>query len=441
MKRIMSFLIVAGLLTACSSPVRPGLPTETSQRGDRENGVRLVQAEVPRQEPQGVGDPDVDRLVQGLNTLGVDLYKITSQSGEENLIFSPYSIALAFSMAYGGAMGQTEAQMMKTLGYLPQTEQHPTFNALDQYLAALGESPEGQSQANDDQGEAFQLDVANAVWGQAGFPFKDAYLQTLAEYYGAGLREVDFAQNPEAARERINQWVAEQTKDKIKDLAPQGSINASTRLVLANAIYFKAAWLYPFMESVTRQEDFTLLDRSQVEADMMHGGGRFPYSQGDGYQALQIPYTGDKVDLLVVLPDEGLFGAIEDQLSVEFLERVRDEMETHDVSLAMPRFDFDSEIDLVRAFQAMGMTDPFSGEADFSGMVEGGGLSISAAQHKGTIKVDEIGTEASAATMIAVGVSAIQRAEVTLDRPFIFAIVERETGSILFLGRVVNPTH
>ena len=441
MKRSLLFSLILGFLVACASPVGPSGSTPPAQQGGSGDGVRLVQAQVPRHESQGVEDSNIEGLVRGMNTFGIDFYKVTNQSGEANLIFSPYSIALAFSMTYGGAMGQTEAQMMKTLGFLPQTEQHAAFNALDQYLAALGEGFEGQSQANDDQGEAFQLDVANAVWGQAGFPFKDAYLQTLAEYYGAGLREVDFSQDPEAARERINQWVAEQTKDKIKDLAPQGSIDTNTRLVLANANYFKAAWLFPFMESRTNQEDFTLLDGSQAEVAMMHGGGRFPYTLREGYQAVQIPYTGDQVDLLVVLPDEGRFGAIEDQLSTEFLEIVREEMETHDVSLAMPHFDFDSEIDLVRAFQTMGMTDPFSGAADFSGMVEGDGLFISAAQHKGTIKVDEIGTEASAATMIAVGVSAIQQAEVSLDRPFIFAIVERETGSILFLGRVVKPTH
>lgn len=439
MKRGLLFSLILGLLVACTSPVGPGLPTKPSQQGD-DGDVRLVRAQVPRQEPQGVEDPNVEALVRGMNSFGADLYEVTNQSGDTNFIFSPYSIALAFSMAYGGAQGQTEAQMMKTLGYLPHTEQHAAFNTLDQYLKSLGEGPDGQSQANDDLGESFQLDVANAMWGQAGFPFKDAFLQTLAGYYGAGLREVDFARDPEAARERINQWIAEQTKDKIKDLAPQGTINASTRLVLANAIYFKAAWLFPFMESRTNQENFTLLDESQVKVAMMHGGGRFPYTQGEGYQAVQIPYTGDQVDLLVVLPDDGRFGAIEDQLSEEFLERIGDEMETHDVNLAMPRFDFDSEIDLVRAFQAMGMTDPFSGAADFGGMVEGGGLLISAARHKGTIKVDETGTEASAATMIAIAVSAIQRAEMTLDRPFIFAIVDRETGSILFLGRVVNPT-
>ncbi len=291
------------------------------------------------------------------------------------------------------------------------------------------------------EGRPFELNIANAVWGQAGFPFRDDYLTILTSQYGAGLRVVDFSQDPEGARQMVNDWVAEETNERIENIVPQGVIDATTRLVLANAIYFNAGWLFPFDKSATQEKPFNLLDDSQVNVQMMHKNTvRMPYLQGEGFQAALIPYTGGKVDMLVILPEEGMFDSIEEGLKGQFFDQIRAQAEVHDVTLGMPKFEFESDLNLPDFLMAMGMLDAFSpGEADFSGMAEGRDLYISAALHKGSITVDELGTEAAAATVIAMAESAMARAEMTIDRPFIFAILERDVGTVLFLGRVINP--
>lgn len=211
-----------------------------------------------------------------------------------------------------------------------------------------------------------------------------------------------------------------------------------------NLIY--SPWLFPFDQSTTRDMPFALLDGSQVEVAMMHlNSGRVPYLQGEDFQVAWLPYTGQQVDMLVILPGEGRFETVQAELSTAFLDQLRSQATLHDVTLAMPKFDFDSDLNLPDHLRAMGMTDAFMpGEADFSGITVGRDLFVSAALHKGSITVDELGTEAAAATVIAVAVtgvaeSAMPRAELTLDRPFIFAILERDTGTFLFLGRVLNP--
>lgn len=375
-------------------------------------------------------------LVDGLNGFALDFYQFVAEEDDGNLIYSPYSIALAFSMVYAGARGNTEAQIADVLGFLPQEHHHPAVNALDLYLASLGEDE--PTSGAEQQGEAFRLAIANAVWGQRDFPFEEAFLETLASHYGAGMRVVDFIADAEAARQAVNAWVEERTEGRIRNAVPEGVITGRTRLVLANAIYFYAAWLFPFDESATEDGPFTLLDGSEVTVPLMHHrAARVPYAEGDGYQAAVLPYTGQNVDMVVILPESGRFGEIEAGLNTNFVDDVRAAAETHDVELTMPRFDFESDFDLTKILPEMGMPDPF-GPADFSGIAQAD-LSISAAIHKATIAVDEKGTEATAATIIAIEESAMPPAELTIDRPFIFAIVERETGTILFLGRVTNP--
>ncbi len=441
-KRLI-FILMLCMLVACG---RVGIPPATEKPRITEGPAQptqpvsesqLVRADVPRVQAPEVSQEQVRELVKGNNAFAFDLYRRVTEGFGDNLIYSPYSISLAFSMVFAGARGETEAQIMGALNYMSQQSQHPAFNSLDQRLTSLGKESGGEM-----EGEPFQLTIANAVWQQSGYSFNVAYMTTLAQQYGAGLRVVDFVANPEEARRMINDWVEEQTKERIKDIVPQGVIDATTRLVLANAIYFNAAWLYPFNQSVTQEEPFTLLDGEQVSVLMMHQNtARVSYLKGEDYQAVFLPYTGQKVDMLVILPDAGQFESIQEGLSTDFLDQVRTQADIHDVTLSMPKFDFDTDIDLPELLKAMGMTHAFSPEADFSGIVEEGGLYISAALHKGMIKVDELGTEAAAATVIAMAESAMQRAEMTLDRPFIFAIMERETGTILFLGRVMNPAN
>jgi serpin B len=258
------------------------------------------------------------------------------------------------------------------------------------------------------------------------------------------MRTVDFTTEAEAARQEINAWIEAQTQERIAEMIPPGMINELTRLLLVNAIYFKATWLYPFPESNTQDGPFTLLDGSQVTAPLMRTGGaaRIDYAAGDGYQAALLPYRGVKVepeiDMLVILPAAGQFEQVEARLTPEFLAQTRQAMAQHDVTLVMPKFDFESRLDLKALLSDLGMTAPFEA-ADFSGIAASGGLAISDALHQANITVDEKGTEAAAATAIAMAESMLEPAEMTLDRPFIFAILDCQTGTILFLGRVLNP--
>lgn len=407
-----------------------------------EGATELISAEVERAAASPLTAAEVEELVAANNAFAADLYRAVAAGNEENVIFSPYSVSLAFSMAYAGARGETEAQMQETLHFLPQEEQHAGFNALEQHLGQLAETAEagGEGAAAMESGEPFRLRIANAAWGQQGFPFQESYLQTLGRQYGAGLRALDFGADPKAAREAINAWIADATEERIRNMLPPGVISGNTRLVLANAIYFYGAWLFPFNEEATADGPFTLLDGSTVSAPLMHQNtARVPYGDGDGYRAVALPYTGQKAEMLLILPEEGRYAEVEEQLDAAFLESVRSGLETRDVTLTLPRFDFEDDVDLKAQLQGMGMTAPFDSAADFSGLVEGGGLWISDALHKATIAVDEVGTEATAATVIAMEESAMERAEFEATRPFMLAIVERETGTLLFLGRVLNP--
>lgn len=424
-------MILIAVFASCTLMRQPEPDAGAPSDGD----AQLVSADVERAPAPAVTSAEAGSLIAANNIFATDLYRAVTADGEDNVIFSPYSVSLAFSMAYAGARGETEAQMQNVLHFLPQEEQHAAFNGLEQHLSQLSEAA-----AEGENGEAFQLRIANAAWGQEGFPFQETYLQTLGGQYGAGMRALDFGADPEAARELINEWIAEATEEKIANMIPPGVLSGNTRLVLANAIYFYGAWLFPFNEEMTEDGSFTLLDGSTVSAPLMYQrAARVPYADGDGYRAVALPYTGQKADMLLVLPDEGRFGEIEEQLDADFLENVRGRLETRDVALTLPRFDFESDVNLKAQLQNMGLTAPFSSAADFSGMVEGGGLWISDALHKATIAVDEVGTEATAATVIAMDESAMERAEFEATRPFMLAIVEPETGTVLFLGRVLNP--
>ena len=407
-----------------TSPEADATPTETG----------MVGGEWERIGPPALADTEAEAFVDGINAFAFDFYQFVIGQQDGNLIYSPASIDLAFSMVYAGARTETEAQMAEVLGFLPQAEQHPAANALDGHLNALGDDPPESG----GEGEPFQLSIANATWAQEGYPFEEAFLQTLAEHYGAGMQVVDFVNEFEAARQLINEWIAERTEGRIEDAVPEGAIDSDTVLVLANAIYFKAGWLFPFDADATADDAFTLLDGSEVTVPMMHHrAARVPYAEGDGYQAIALPYTGQNVEMRIVVPDAGRFEEIEGNLSPEFLAQALAGAETYDVNLRMPKFDFKTDLDLTEILPEMGMPDPF-GPADFSGM-SSGGLFIGEAIHSATIAVDEKGTEASAVTVIAMEESAMQPAEVTLDRPFIFAIRDTETGAILFMGRVLNP--
>jgi len=425
MKKLLLGLVVVALLAstvACGS----GSPLAS---------ITLAQSDKPRDTSPDVAASDLATLAEGNTQFAFDLYQALSD-GDGNLFYSPYSISVALAMTYAGARGETEQQMADTMRFLlPQDRLHPAFNALDLELASRGEGAEGKDE------EGFRLNIVNAIWGQEDYTFLEDFLDVLAENYGAGLRLLDFVNAPEEARVTINDWVSEQTEGKIEDLIPQGVIDALTRLVLTNAIYFNAAWESPFDEDRTQDGAFHLLDGGDVTVPMMTQTEYYGYADGDGYTAVELPYDGGELSMVALLPDAGGFEAFEDTLDADSVADILDDLENARVTLTMPKFEFESEMSLVETLAAMGMPVAFSGSADFSGMTGNRDLTIGDVLHKAFVSVDEAGTEAAAATAVVMKLTGApgEPEVVTLDRPFIFLIRDIATGSVLFVGRVMNP--
>ncbi len=402
-------------------------------------GGQVAESRLERLANPDVPAADLDQLAAGNTAFAFDLYQsVRARTG--NLVYSPYSISLAFAMAYGGARGETAAQMADVLHYtLSEGQFHPAFNALD-----LDLSRRPDQAADVDEEDRFELTIANALWGQEDWPFLPEYLDLLATNYGAGMRLVDFANAPENARRQINNWVSDQTKKRIQDIVPPGMLDASTRLVLANAIYFKATWQYEFDPNETSDAPFYLLDGETVSVEMMRleTGKNYAYAAGDGWQAIALPYKGGLTEMVIIVPDAGNFEAFESGLTAERYDSIVSALESQQVLLAMPKFTFETDYGLSDTLAQMGMADAFDpSRADFSGMDGQRVLYVSDALHKAFIAVDEKGTEAAAATIVVMGVSAIpeEGINLTIDRPFFYAIRDVPTGTILFMGRVVDP--
>jgi len=396
--------------------------------------------EVLKSDKERITSPDVSTseqalLVEGNSAFAFELYQAL-KGEEDNLFYSPYSISLALAMTYAGARGETAQQMADTLQFLLEQERlHPAFNWLDAELAKRGEGAAGKD------GEGFRLNIVNAIWGQKDYEFLSSFLDVLAENYGAGLRILDFITETERSRVTINDWVSDQTEGRIEDLIPQGAINELTRLVLTNAIYFNAAWECPFDEDMTADGLFYLLDGGQVTVPMMKQMESFGYTEGEGYQAVELPYDGGELSMVILLPEAGKFEAFEETLNAQQVDAIISDLQYTEVTLTMPQFEFDSEFSLKDTLAEMGMPIAFSGGADFSGMTGNPELFISDVVHKAFVAVDEAGTEAAAATAVIMELTAVPEppVEVTIDRPFIFLIRDIETGAILFVGRVLNP--
>lgn len=432
------FLILSLLAVSCGpAPTQPG----TSNVG---SGNQLVKSKLKRVTGLQISQNDQQALAAGNQAFAVDLYQqLRGETG--NLFFSPYSISLALAMTYGGAAGETARQMAQTLQFtLPPESLHPAFNALDQSLMASAQANGSPTPtAGFSEGQDFQLSIANSIWGQSGYSFQQAYLDLLAQNYGAGLRATDFAGAPEPSRQAINDWVMQQTNDKIKDLFPAGTIDASTRLALVNAIYFKASWLFPFYEETTKDGLFTLKDGSQVKVPMMASGQAAQYyEKGDNYQAVGLEYYDQNTMMVIVLPDEGKFDDFEAGLSASRLDTILDGLEPGYIDLTMPKFKVESSFGLNDTLAKMGMTLAFDpSQADFSGMDGKKDLFISAVVHKAFVSVDEKGTEAAAATGVAMPTTAILNPPVVqVDRPFFFAIYHPGSGTVLFAGRMMDPS-
>lgn len=381
---------------------------------------------------------DEDNMVFGNNVFALGLYQSLKEENG-NLFYSPYSISSALAMTYAGARGETEQQMADTLHFvLPQARLHYSFSRLTSILNSCGNEITVQDQ------KGFIFKNANALWGRTGYEFQSEFLEVLSTNYGAGMRTLDFARAPEESRLTINNWISEQTENRINNLLPPGSISLVTRLILTNAVYFKADWLYQFSVNCTSDGEFTLLDSNKVTARMMKQTEHFKYTDGSNYQAIELPYHGETMSMVILLPKSGQFMEFENSLNYSKLEKIVNNLSDRKVNLTMPKFEFTSDFQLGSVLGSMGMPRAFSSAADFSGIVgENESLWIDQVIHKAFVCVDEEGTEAAAATaVLMVGAAPGQPKPVdfTADRPFIFLIRDIETGTILFMGRVLNPT-
>ncbi len=353
---------------------------------------------------------------------------------EGNLFFSPYSISTALAMTYGGARGETAAQMEQALGFgaLGQEKLHPAFAALQADLLAI------------QQKGKVQLNVANSIWPHRTYAFRPEYVDLLKTQYGVGVTPQDYVTAAEAARKAINAWVEERTNRRIQDLIPAGVLDEMTRLVLANAIYFKGTWAVPFDPKATEKAPFHLAKGGTVEASLMFKKARFAYAERDGMQVLELPYAGEELSMVVVLPAKpDALGAIEAALTPEKLAAWTGGLRSREVRVFLPKFKMTWQAGLNGMLAAMGMKDAFTMKADFSGMDGTKDLYISAVLHKAFVEVNEEGTEAAAATGVVMSLKAAMPEpppEFRADRPFLFLIRENKTGSVLFLGRVSDPT-
>lgn len=378
---------------------------------------------------------DQAEAVNGSNAFAVDLYaQLSKQPG--NLFFSPESISTAFGMAYAGARGQTATQMQQVFHFtLPPDRLHPAMGAL---LAGMNA-----------QHKDYELHVADALWAQQDSNFEESYLKLVQSDYGAGLHKVNFKISPDTVRTTINAWVEKQTNDKITNLLGPGVLNSSTRLVLTNAIYFKGVWQDPFDAQATQKDEFHLSATQWVMAPMMHRTGGYRYYDGGTFQALELPYAGNEISMVVLLPkDTGGLTTLEQAFTSGVAGEWIQKLEPVDkVILTLPSFTMTQQFELSNALSAMGMAQAFSVSADFSGMTGKPEFSISAAIHKAYIDVNEKGTEAAAATAVVMYATAMRREApepppvvFRADHPFLFILLDTRSGSMLFLGRVADPT-
>jgi serpin B len=410
-------------------------------------------------------DRDTKLVAEGNSRFAMQLYqKLRDDKG--NLFLSPYSISAALAMTYAGARGPTQEQMARVLGYPTARHVAQPPSAGEQRITPEGGgatgagalqahgpmSPEQFAQVFGKTvtdlnarggGDKYELRVANALWGQKSYEFLPAFVGLVEKQYGGALQNVDFVAAAEQARQTINAWVAKQTNDKIKDLIGPGVLNAMTRLVLTNAIYFKGKWASQFEKDQTRDQPFTLADGTKVQVPMMNQQTRFGYADANSLQVLEMPYKGDELSMVILLPKamDGIKG-LEQELTAESLSKWLSALRRRQVNVFVPRFKMTSNFSLAQVLQSMGMTDAFSDKADFSGMTGNHDLFLSAVIHQAYVDVNEEGTEAAAATGAVMRVTSAAPDTTPVfraDHPFLFLIRDSKTGSILFLGQVLNP--
>lgn len=375
------------------------------------------------------GPASIATRIDRNNEFAVDLFKHLASS-DDNLIVSPHSIATCFGMAYAGARGNTERQIADVLDFnYPPAGFHSVLGRLNTVLS---------------QRAGIHLNIANGCWWQRGLHWEQPFLDTLATSYDADLDSLDFGADPTGARNTINQWMVDHSAGLLTDFLPPDAINASTVMVLANTIYFQAEWLWPFDPDYTSNQQFLRLDESEVSVSFMMGEAHIPYVDGGDYTAIEMPYKGEQVSMIFILPDSGCYQAFEDTFTVDTYTHISAQLHSgynHCVIIYMPKFGFYSRYDLNDTLKQMGITDAFiPGIADFSGMdgTADGSPWLDFVMHKAYLMINEYGTLAFAGTAMGFSVGICEY--FYAGRPFIFAIEDTQTGTVLFMGRVLDPS-
>ena len=402
------------------------------------------------------GATNFDLAAKATNELAVDLQRQLAK-GNDNLCISPYSIESALAMTFAGADGETRTEMARVLHFSNDASVPSSFAALQHSLEDVSAKTAElvkQSKKFGGPSEPITLNIANRLFAQKGYPFRETYLSLVKQNFGGAFEPIDFVADPAAATQHINKWVADQTRDRIRDLIPGGALAKTTRLVLANALYLKAPWAKEFPESATKPEPFFVHGGGPSDVPMMQKtSDRFGYAKREGFTVVSLPYAGDELQFVILLPDEvnGLH-SLESKLTGELLAQCA-KLERRDVDLHLPKFKLQPPtIALAENFEALGMKTAFDkphGSANFDKIAPrkpNDYLYISQIFHKTFIAVDEKGTEAAAATAVAMmAAAAALRSpppppiEVKVDRPFVYAIQHVQSGACLFLGRVTDP--
>jgi serpin B len=372
---------------------------------------------------------DVKEVATSNTDFAFALYgKLKDKDPKGNLFFSPYSISTVLAIVYAGARGETEKQMAKAMCFrLPKQDLYPALGTLQKQLV------------QEDKSSGYQLLLANALWLQKGEPVLKDFLDLNKNYYDTGISQLDFVNETEKSRQTINKWVENKTEDKIEDLIQPKGVTPETSLVLTNAIYFKGEWQNKFSWWRTRRADFNISDKDKVEVRMMHIEEYFKYYMDKKMQVLEMPYKGEELSMLVLLPNNVGLKEIEDTLIVDTLNMLLTKMWDTKVDVYFPKFKITwGTFVLNNTLAALGMTDAFNPEkADFSGINGKTDLWISDVFHKASIEVNEEGTEAAGGS--GMGVTRGKLLVFRANRPFIFIIRDNRSGSILFMGRVMNP--
>lgn len=377
----------------------------------------------------GYSQQTVDTLIEGNNKFAFDLFQqyLSDETlSNENIFYSPISVHSALSMTYEGAKGDTADEISKTL-YLDENSEL----RLPSYARIFNEINKGE--------ENYSLSIANALWMQKDYPVKDEYKKVITDYYGGEARNLDFIDDTDNSRETINKWVEEKTTNKIKNLFSEGSINPDTRLILTNAIYFKGDWEIQFEPKNTQKETFFTFSGKNQEVDMMKlTGESFNYMGDENVQILEMDYKGGDVSMIIILPREGKFEDVQKMLTLDKYTEWKKDMNIKEVNVYIPKFKIETETSLKKYLVNLGIKDAFEpGIANFSGIDGSQNLYIESVIHKAFVEVNEEGTEATAATGVTVGITSMPQVYTfRVDRPFLFFIQQKESGNILFMGRV-----